>query len=169
MDSIKSEQSKRIGERIAKARKDKNLSQVELGRLCGMADSAIGRIELGKTNPTTRTLQRIAGALGCDVSLFYGSEEEQWNYVSRILISSFPSLVIELPYLLPLLDKCGIKVALEDCFVFEYKRTKIRFLDNSAFREIDKGIRELVTNYFEELVNSESSSEEIADDGQSCE
>ena len=56
-----------IGERIRALRTECNLTQKELGNLCGMADSAIRRYESGRGNPTEKTLQRIASALGCSV------------------------------------------------------------------------------------------------------
>ncbi len=40
-----------IGENIKRIRKEKHLTQKELGHLCGMADSAIRRYELGKSTP----------------------------------------------------------------------------------------------------------------------
>ena len=53
-----------IGERIRALRKEKRLTQKALGDKCGMADSAIRRYESGRGNPTEKTLQRIADALG---------------------------------------------------------------------------------------------------------
>lgn len=53
-----------IGERIRALRKEKGLTQKALGDKCGMADSAIRRYESGRGNPTEKTLQRIADALG---------------------------------------------------------------------------------------------------------
>lgn len=56
-----------VGEKIKSARLKKNLTQKQLGELCGMADSAIRRYELGGANPKIETLRRIASAL--DISL----------------------------------------------------------------------------------------------------
>lgn len=52
------------GDRIRQARKRKNLTQAQLGKLCGMADSAIRRYESNRGNPTIATLNKIANALG---------------------------------------------------------------------------------------------------------
>ena len=52
-----------IGDYIKKARQGRNLTQEQLGKKCGMADSAIRRYESGRGNPTLETLQRIADAL----------------------------------------------------------------------------------------------------------
>ncbi|WP_205857155.1 helix-turn-helix domain-containing protein [Phytoactinopolyspora endophytica] len=45
------------------------LTQAELAERCGMDQGDISRIERGSTNPTARTLQRIAEALEADVRL----------------------------------------------------------------------------------------------------
>ena len=55
------------GSKIKEIRKQKGLTQKQLGDLCGMADSAIRRYENGNANPKIETLQKIADALGCDI------------------------------------------------------------------------------------------------------
>ncbi len=45
------------------------LTQAQLAERCGMSQADISRIERGSTNPTARTLQRIADALEVDVCL----------------------------------------------------------------------------------------------------
>lgn len=57
-----------IPENIKKIRREKGLTQKELGNLCGMADSAIRRYESGRANPKINTLIKIAEALNCEVS-----------------------------------------------------------------------------------------------------
>lgn len=57
-----------IPENIKKIRKEKGLTQKELGKLCGMADSAIRRYESGRANPKIKTLIKLAEALNCEVS-----------------------------------------------------------------------------------------------------
>lgn len=56
-----------IGARIRAIRLLRELTQKQLGDLCGMADSAIRRYESGRGNPTEKTLKRIANALGVSV------------------------------------------------------------------------------------------------------
>ena len=56
------------GEKIKYYRQLKGLTQKELGDLCGMADSAIRRYELGKANPKIETLGKIADALDIHIS-----------------------------------------------------------------------------------------------------
>ena len=54
---------KELGKRIAFYRKQKGLTQAHLSDLAEMEESAVRRIELGKTNPTFKTLLRISRGL----------------------------------------------------------------------------------------------------------
>jgi transcriptional regulator with XRE-family HTH domain len=62
MDEIK-----QIGRNIRKYRIKKELTQLDLAAACGFDESAIGRLENGNTNPTIKTLLKLAKAL--DVKL----------------------------------------------------------------------------------------------------
>lgn len=53
-----------IGERIRISRIGKGMTQTELGKKCGMADSQIGAYERGERVPRERNIRRIAEALG---------------------------------------------------------------------------------------------------------
>lgn len=53
-----------IGDNIRKLRKEKKLTQKQLGELCGMYESQIRKYELGKANPKLDTIRKIASALG---------------------------------------------------------------------------------------------------------
>lgn len=55
-----------LGERLTWARKQKNLTQDELGRLSGSSGSAIGNIESG-TRQSSRKIAAIAAVLDVDV------------------------------------------------------------------------------------------------------
>lgn len=59
--------AREIGMKIRAIRKQKNLTQKQLGERCGIAEPTIRRYELGKLNPKIETLQKIATAL--EVSL----------------------------------------------------------------------------------------------------
>jgi ribosome-binding protein aMBF1 (putative translation factor) len=63
------EQAYDIAVQVIGLREKHGLTQAELAQLCGMDQGDISRIERGATSPTTRTLQRIADALGADVRL----------------------------------------------------------------------------------------------------
>lgn len=64
-----------VGEKIKSARLNKKLTQKQLGELCGMADSAIRRYELGGANPKIETLRRIASALDIGLEEFMTDSE----------------------------------------------------------------------------------------------
>ena len=55
---------KALGKRIRDVRKEKGLTQVELGDLVDMEKPNMNRLEKGGTNPTVLTLKKICNALG---------------------------------------------------------------------------------------------------------
>lgn len=57
-----------VGELIKKARKEKGLTQEELGKRLNVSASMIGQYETGVRNPKRTTLQKIADALGVSLS-----------------------------------------------------------------------------------------------------
>lgn len=62
---------KKLGIAIRKIReRDSNLSQFKLAVEIGISDNQMGRIERGETNPTFRTLFKIAKALQTDIKDF---------------------------------------------------------------------------------------------------
>lgn len=63
MDEIK-----QIGQNIRKYRLKKGFSQLDLAASSGFEESSIGRLENGKTNPTIKTLLKIARALDIKLS-----------------------------------------------------------------------------------------------------
>lgn len=65
-------QSYHIGEAIRAARKQRNLSQEELGELMGVKKAQISRIESGR-NITFSTASRVFHALGIAASLQVGT------------------------------------------------------------------------------------------------
>ena len=60
-----------LGKRIAKLRKDKGFSQLDVGALINMEKSNLSAIENGRQNPTALTLKKIADAINIEVYLFY--------------------------------------------------------------------------------------------------
>jgi len=63
----KQELSIKIGNRIKQLRKDRNISQAELGRMCERDKQHIELIENHKVSANTYTLYTIAVALGIDL------------------------------------------------------------------------------------------------------
>lgn len=68
-----------IGENIRRFRKEKKLTQKQLGAYCGIAESAIRRYELGGANPKIETIRKIASALGVYISDLV----EDWDTFSK--------------------------------------------------------------------------------------
>ena len=73
-----------IGALLKQARKDAVLTQKQLGEKCGMADSAIRKYESGRVVPKLETLQKLATALGQDVSMFLPTKGEDASEYSRL-------------------------------------------------------------------------------------
>lgn len=57
-----------LGDRVRSARKRAGLSQSAFAEKCGMDRLYLGRIELGKQNPTVAILMRIALEAGTDAA-----------------------------------------------------------------------------------------------------
>ena len=56
-----------VGKRISVLRKQLKLTQAALASTAGMEESALQRIEAGRTNPTIKTLYKVAIALNVDI------------------------------------------------------------------------------------------------------
>lgn len=59
----------RLARRFAEARRKRGWTQKKLAEKTGLNQSEISNIESGQANPTYRTLQTLAGALGGKVDL----------------------------------------------------------------------------------------------------
>lgn len=64
VNAAKQRASDGFPERLRQLRKQKNLSQTELGKLVGLHYTHVGRYERGVSRPTADALGRIAEALG---------------------------------------------------------------------------------------------------------
>ena len=56
-----------IGKQIYTLRKKLKLTQASLASSAGMEESALQRIEAGRTNPTIKTLYKVSKALNVDI------------------------------------------------------------------------------------------------------
>lgn len=63
-----------IGERIRAKRKEKGLSQTQLGELAGVGRGAIKNVEIGRRIPSEERLSQIALALGTSVEKLTGEK-----------------------------------------------------------------------------------------------
>lgn len=65
-----------IGDNIRKYRKMKNLTQKELGDIVKISNTYLSDMEIGRTNPSIKTLKRIAKGLEISyVDLLKDTEE----------------------------------------------------------------------------------------------
>jgi transcriptional regulator with XRE-family HTH domain len=64
-----------IGEKIKKVREAKGFSQKQVAVMLDMDQSQYSKIENGKTDPTTSTLEKIARTLGVDVPVLFASDD----------------------------------------------------------------------------------------------
>lgn len=66
-----------LGENIRVFRIAKGMTQVELGKKCGMADSQIGAYERGEVFPKEKNIRRIAEALGVPYEIIATVNEQR--------------------------------------------------------------------------------------------
>jgi transcriptional regulator with XRE-family HTH domain len=66
---------KLVGSRIREIRKDKGLTQEEVGEVCGFHYSYLGRLERGEKNISLDSLRKISDALQVDVKQLFGPPE----------------------------------------------------------------------------------------------
>ena len=67
-----------LGQAIKQARKERNLTQEELGKLIGVQRAQISKLERNTTNVTLETILRVFGALKAKVNF---NVELQSNFV----------------------------------------------------------------------------------------
>lgn len=72
------------GERIKNMRKNRGITQEELGNRLGVSGSMIAQYETDKRNPKVETLERIASALGVHVFDLLGVGEQLDPYVQNL-------------------------------------------------------------------------------------
>lgn len=70
-ENLEKEESLRRGKLIQIIRKHNNLTQAQLGSMCGMSASQIRNYELGFRNPKFETLNKIADALSFSRDFLY--------------------------------------------------------------------------------------------------
>ncbi len=60
-----------FGEKIKELRKEKNLTIKELSSKSGISTVTINNYELGKSNPSLLSIQKLSKALKCDFNVLY--------------------------------------------------------------------------------------------------
>ena len=58
-----------VGERLRRLRQAAGLTQEALAKRLGTTQSAIARLERGRQRTSLEAVDRVAGALGCDVAV----------------------------------------------------------------------------------------------------
>ena len=71
-----------VAENIKRIRKEKHLTQKQLGEKCGMSESTLRQYEIGYRNPKIETIKKIADAL--EVGLWEIVELDQMDLDTRI-------------------------------------------------------------------------------------
>lgn len=92
IDALKHKENEGFALRLKSLRKQKNLSQTELGKLSNLHYTHIGRYERGKSLPASDTLQRLADVLGVSGDyLMEGSTDDaaKANFEDRGLLKRF--------------------------------------------------------------------------------
>lgn len=95
MDSVNTQKSDNFPARLRRLRKEKDLSQTELGNLAGLHYTHIGRYERGSSFPTADSLGRLADALGVSTDyLLHGNtvEAAKANFNDRELLLMFQEI-----------------------------------------------------------------------------
>lgn len=97
-----------VADNIRRIRKEKNLTQKQLGQRSGIAESTIRRYELGLLNPKFETMQKIADALGVTVYELTGEAYSlMYQYIDEN--SGINSLLV-------LLEQAGYSIIQVPCF-----------------------------------------------------
>ncbi len=113
-----------FSERLRALRKQKNLSQTELGQLAGLHYTHIGRFERGASRPGSDTLKRLADALGVSGDyLLEGATEEaaKARFEDRELLKQFHEVER-----LPAEDKYIVKALLDAFLTKKQLQTLVR-------------------------------------------
>lgn len=105
----------KIGEKIAEARKERKMTQRDLGERLNVSDKVISKWETGKSLPDVETMLRISEVLEVSISELYESveredtrrieaysEERVWQYKKYSIVSCF--LVLLAPFVMFLCD-----------------------------------------------------------------
>lgn len=67
----------KFGEKIARLKKDKKMSQVELANLTGISRDAISKYERGDVMPSIEYAKRIANVLGVSLDFLVSDDDKE--------------------------------------------------------------------------------------------
>ena len=124
-----------INERIKNTRKEKGISQKELGELLGVSQQMIGQWEKTGTNLTLETIQRIASALEVSLAELTNTVEDIAKFSSSAMIGAAENIgetIIDIPKSMQILSKD------EQILTSDYRK-----LNNTGKEEARKRVNEL--------------------------
>ena len=82
-----------FNEKLKFARKQKGLSQTELGKLLGVQAQTVGRWETGKSKPNLKTINKLCEVLNIPLySLISKDVDCQLNYEEAFIVNKFREL-----------------------------------------------------------------------------
>ena len=82
-----------FNEKLKAARKQKGLSQTELGKLLGVQAQTVGRWENGKSEPNLETINKLCKILNIPIySLISKEADYQLNYDEAFIINKYREL-----------------------------------------------------------------------------
>lgn len=85
-----------IGSKIRQIRTTKDITQEELAKLTGLSQKTISNIEIDKSMPSTRSLTKIADALGVSMKEITGTKEEAYkmNFLLELIMNLYDNKLI---------------------------------------------------------------------------
>lgn len=151
-----------IGKNIRRLRKEKGLTQKQLGELCGIDEANIRRYELEKANPKKETLEKIAKALNVSVLSLFGFDEltKQRNAdIQKVAQRRHIDKVIKN------LENIGCYITFsslqeddfpdeEICAIYFNGDNKFIVVNDEELLEIEKNVNDFLKFKLNELINS---------------
>lgn len=97
--------SKMVGAQIARLRKEKGLTQNDLGDRLGVSYQAVSKWERGETLPDTAILLDLANALGTSVDLILTGGSQVLHYKGKFTVAQMQEGILALKQMGALLGK----------------------------------------------------------------
>lgn len=73
-----------FGERLKELRKTKNLTQENIGELCGVGKATISNWESNSTDPPLETVMKLANYFGVSIDFLLGNETNSPNTIDKV-------------------------------------------------------------------------------------
>ncbi|PID66153.1 MAG: transcriptional regulator [Gammaproteobacteria bacterium] len=85
-ETINTDNSNRLGEKLTEMRLAKGFSQRKLAQLSGLTNTAISGIEHGRSSPSVNTLERLLKFLDSDLAGFFANYKEEQQRDIRTVV-----------------------------------------------------------------------------------